>query len=376
MERGLTLAHQRQGGGRVAGVGVDLQHVPEFTRHVEPSAEGGQVPLVPLAGAELHVVIVVIEIGVEADVHKGLGSPRDVGLGAEGAAVADVGPLAETDNATVVGMKGHIAELLYLVGVGAEVARQPHAAPAFVHRPAALEVVGVAETQVGVAEFVVLHAQPCVGAPQFAAGRSEAAGVTKGKVVPVLGGIAGVERGDEVPESLVNVILRGLHRQVGEGGLFPFAIDADTALERKALDFLLHGDVCVQLVVHHSGTESAVGIVRPLAGGKVHRVPLHKLRVAPQHGTHTRLHRGVLAERLGIVDVDVCPPRRVTLGAEVAHIVLRHYGIEAFLVAFGTLVIVVTVYRKANLLPECVKLPREIYAAEAAHPRLVNKVVG
>ena len=28
LERGLALAHQRKGGGRIASVGVDLQHLP------------------------------------------------------------------------------------------------------------------------------------------------------------------------------------------------------------------------------------------------------------------------------------------------------------------------------------------------------------
>ena len=128
------------------------------------------MPLVPLAGAELGVVIVVVHVGVEPDVHKGFGSPRDVGFEAEGAAVADVLPLAETDNTAVVGVVSHVGQRLYLVGVGAEVARKSEAAPLFVHRPGGLKVVGVAASQVGVAQLVVLFTKPCVCTPQFAAG--------------------------------------------------------------------------------------------------------------------------------------------------------------------------------------------------------------
>ena len=158
-----------------------------------------------------------------------------------------------------------------------------------------------------------------------------------------LGVVAGMEPGDEVPEGRVHVVLRGLHGQVGERGLLPFAVNPRAAFERKASNLLLQGDEGVQFVVAGALGARAVSVAKVLASGEIEGVPQALLGVAPQHKACARLHRGVLAERLGVVEVEVSPPAAHIAVTQVVHIVLRHHGVYPLAVALLTLVVVIAV---------------------------------
>ena len=163
-----------------------------------------------MAGAILHTVVVVVEIGVETDVHEVGWAQGGVEPDAGVAGGADVEGLRESDEAAEAVAVGDVGEGACVVAVGVEPSGEAYGAEVVeIAFPAEFEVVGIAIAQIGVAGAVAVVAvdgEAC----ELGGGRwGDVVGVAEGEVVHGFGAVAGVDGGTEVEEMFADVAAVG-----------------------------------------------------------------------------------------------------------------------------------------------------------------------
>ena len=133
------------GAAAAGGVGEELQFVPQFCPKVEPERVAEHFAFLPVAGAILHTVVVVVEIGVETDVHEVGWAQGGVEPDAGVAGGADIEGLREGDDAAEAVAVGDVGEGASVVAVGVVPSGEAYGAEVVeVAFPAEFEVVGIA----------------------------------------------------------------------------------------------------------------------------------------------------------------------------------------------------------------------------------------
>ena len=165
-----------------------------------------------MAGTILHTVVVVVEIGVETDVHEVGRAQGGVEPNPGVAGGADIEGLREGDDAAEAVAVGDVGEGACVVAVGVEPSGEAYGAEVVeIAFPAEFEVVGIAIAQIGVAgavAVVVVDVEAC----ELGGGRwGDVVGVAEGEVVHGFGAVAGMNGGTEGVVALVDV------RTVGSG---------------------------------------------------------------------------------------------------------------------------------------------------------------
>ena len=164
----------------------------------------------PVARSVLHTVVVVVEIGVETDVHEVGWAQGGIEPDAGVAGGTDVERLREGYYAAEAVAVGNVGEGACVVTVGVVPSGEAYGAEVVeVAFPAEFEVVGIAITQIGVAgavAVVIVDGEAC----DLGGGRwGNVVGVAEGEVVHGFGAVAGVDGGTEVEELFADVAAVG-----------------------------------------------------------------------------------------------------------------------------------------------------------------------
>ena len=199
---GDTHAVETQTGRAVVGVGKHFEPAPQLGPHIEAGAPAH------LAVGEVLVVVSIVKYrSVEAHIEEARGAVGDVCLQALGVAAADIlrHGVVDQHRTEIFRCIASVCHGAYLVGVGAVIGVDADVAEAHdVLVEGGLQVVGVADKEVGVARLVAVIVEAAESGQLRHAGRSVTAGVTQAVACEGLGLIAQVDAGHKAEEGGVH----------------------------------------------------------------------------------------------------------------------------------------------------------------------------
>ena len=293
---GNTHAVETQTGGAVMGVGKHLEPAPQLGPHIEAGAPAH------LAVGEVFVVVAIVEHrGIQAHIEETRGAVGDVCLQALGVAAADIlrhGVVDQhrTEIFRCITCVCHGADL---VGVGAVIGVDADVAEAHdVLVEGGLQVVGVADKEVGVASLVAVVVEAAEGGQLRHAGRSVTAGVAEAVAGESLGLIAQVDAGHKAEEGSVHHGGTGAV-QIVPCTLFPLLLATQTQFCGEATPAFLQRDIAAETcATFHAFARAQQHL---FIDGTIEGVETYILCAAAKLRLRTHLKLELVLQRVGVV---------------------------------------------------------------------------